>query len=177
MPEPLFMTMAPALLPSLLLLSTTLSLPDVDATVLLAATLMSPLARKESVASVPAVLVTLSLTVMWLPSTVKLPLGLPMAPMSMALRVVLAVASLRPKATVPAEMRANSADEMPSLSVPLVASADVPPTSSKVDAVRVCTVTVPVPAFSVVLLSMPKLSVVSVTAALPLLATVPELPR
>ena len=144
------MAMEPTLSPSLSLLSTTLSLPVVAVMVLLAATLMSPLARKESVASVPAVLVTLSLTVMWLPSTVKLPLVLPRAPRSMAFTVTLPVAklSLFPTTTLAAVMRPSSADEMPSFRVPVKTSAEVPPTSIKVPTVRFCRVTVPLPAFT-----------------------------
>ena len=149
-PEPASITIAPTLLPSLSLLSTTLSLPDVDVMVLLAATLMSPKARKLSVASVPAVLVTLSFTAIWLPRTVKLPLVLPIAPRSMALTVTLPVAKLsdRPSTTLPAVMRPNSAAEMPSFNEPVKTSVDVPPTSSKVPAVRFCSVTVPLPAFT-----------------------------
>ena len=151
MPEPVLKTITPPFSPSESLLSSTLSLPVVAVMVLWDATVILLLAKRLKVASVPAVLVIKSLTAMVLPlSTDRLPPVLPMAPMLMALMATLpvALASLRPTKMVPAVIRANSADEMPSLSVPLVTSADVPPTSSKVPAVRFCKVTMPLPAFT-----------------------------
>ena len=138
-PEPSLNTILPAPLASLSLLSRTLSLPVLAVMDLLVATVMLPLANRLKVASVPAVLVMESLTAMLPPlSTERLPPVLPMAPMLTALMATLpvAVASLRPTTVVPAVILANSADEMPSLSVPVATSADVPPTSSKVPAVR-----------------------------------------
>ena len=64
MPEPVFIRMAPAPLPSLSLLSTTLSLPSEDVMVVFDAITMSLWALSVSVASPPAVLAMLALTLM-----------------------------------------------------------------------------------------------------------------
>ena len=186
MPAPAFKMIPPAPLPSLSLLSNTFSLFEVDVIDLLAATEMSPLALRLKLASVPAVLLMLSLTAMLAPLTrVKLPLGLPMVPMLTApvtVKLPAPVASLRPMRVVAAEILPSS-DWLKAkvLGALAQASAAVPPTLTKVPAVRLRTVTVPLVVLALTreLSARLMLSVVKVTwpaVELILLAPVKETP-